>query len=114
QLSPGNPRFWRNLGHINLAVERLPDAEIAFDKALAVNADDADALCGTALIAQRQGRPKDADAIAKRIKSLNENCHGVSDGQTAAGVMQLTRMPVLASSLPIDLVSPMTPALEAL
>ena len=87
QLSPGNPRFWRNLGHINLAVERLPDAEIAFDKALAVNADDADALCGTALIAQRQGRPKDADAIAKRIKSLNENCHGVSDGETAVVVV---------------------------
>ncbi len=87
QLSPGNPRFWRNLGHINLAVERLPDAEIAFDKALAVNADDVDALCGTALIAQRQGRPKDADAIAKRIKSLDENCRGVSDGETAVVVV---------------------------
>jgi len=87
QLSPGNPRFWRNLGHINLAVERLPDAEIAFDKALAVNADDADALCGTALIAQRQGRPKDADAISKRIKSLDENCRGVSDGETAVVVV---------------------------
>ena len=87
QLSPGNPRFWRNLGHINLAVERLSDAEIAFDKALAVNADDADALCGTALIAQRQGRPKDADAIAKRIKSLDENCRGVSDGETAVVVV---------------------------
>jgi len=87
ELSPGNPRFWRNLGHINLAVERLPDAEIAFDKALAVNADDADALCGTALIAQRQGRPKDADAIAKRIKSLNENCRRVSDGETAVVVV---------------------------
>ena len=87
QLSPGNPRFWRNLGHINLAVERLPDAEIAFDKALALNADDADALCGTALIAQRQGRPKDADAIAKRIKSLDENCRGVSDGETAVVVV---------------------------
>jgi tetratricopeptide (TPR) repeat protein len=87
QLSPGNPRFWRNLGHINLAVERLSDAEIAFDKALAVNADDADALCGTALIAQRQGRPKDADAISKRIKSLDENCRGVSDGETAVVVV---------------------------
>ncbi len=86
ELSPGNPRFWRNLGHINLAVERLPDAEIAFDKALVLNADDADALCGTALIAQRQGRPKDADAIAKRIKSLDENCRGVSDGETAVVV----------------------------
>jgi tetratricopeptide (TPR) repeat protein len=88
QLSPENPRFWRNLGHINLAVERLSDAEIAFDKALAVNADDTDALCGTALVAQRQGRPKDADAIAKRIKSLDENCRGVSDGETAVVVVR--------------------------
>ena len=33
---------------------------------------------------------------------------------TAAGVTQLTRMPVLASSLPIDLVKPITAALEVL
>ena len=33
---------------------------------------------------------------------------------TAAGVTQFTRIPVFASSLPSDLVSEMTPALEAL
>ena len=33
--------------------------------------------------------------------------------RTAAGVTQFTRMLVFASSLPSDLVSPMTPALEA-
>ena len=33
--------------------------------------------------------------------------------RTAAGVTQLTRMLVFASSLPSDLVSPMTPAFEA-
>src|SRR5205823_14907756 len=87
QIDAGNLRFWRNGAPIKLAMERLPDAEIAFDKALAVNADDADALCGTALIAQRQGRPKDPGAIAKRIKSLNENCRGVSDGETAVVVV---------------------------
>jgi tetratricopeptide (TPR) repeat protein len=93
QLSPGNALFWRNLGHVNLAVDRLPEAGIAFDKALAVNSDDVDALCGAALIAQRQGRPKDADAIAKRLKSIDASCPRVSDvesvvvvvGGTAAG-----------------------------
>src|SRR5512137_1715562 len=34
--------------------------------------------------------------------------------RTAAGVTQLTRMPVFASSLPNDLVSPITPAFDAL
>jgi tetratricopeptide (TPR) repeat protein len=87
QLSPGDSLLWRNLGHLNLAVESLPEAGIAFDKALAVSADDADALCGAALVAQRQGRPKDADAIAKRIKSVDARCLRVSDGETAVGVV---------------------------
>jgi tetratricopeptide (TPR) repeat protein len=87
QLSPGDSLLWRNLGHVNLAVERLPEAGIAFDRALAVSADDADALCGAALVAQRQGRPKDADAIAKRVKSVDASCPSVSDGETAVVVV---------------------------
>jgi tetratricopeptide (TPR) repeat protein len=87
QLSPGDSLLWRNLGHLNLDVERLPEAEIAFDKALAASADDADALCGAALVAQRQGRAKDAEAIAKRIKSVDARCLRVSDGETAVGVV---------------------------
>jgi tetratricopeptide (TPR) repeat protein len=87
QLSPGNALFWRNLGHVNLAVERIPEAGIAFDRALAVNSDDADALCGAALIAQRQGRPKDADAIAKRLKSIDGSCPRVSDGESVVVVV---------------------------
>jgi tetratricopeptide (TPR) repeat protein len=87
QLSPGDSLLWRNLGHLNLAVESLPEAGIAFDKALAVSADDADALCGAALVAQRQGRPKDAEAIAKRVKSVDARCLRVSDGETAVGVV---------------------------
>ena len=87
QLSPGDSLLWRNLGHLNLDVERLPEAEIAFAKALAASADDADALCGAALVAQRQGRAKDAEAIAKRIKSVDARCLRVSDGETAVGVV---------------------------
>jgi tetratricopeptide (TPR) repeat protein len=87
QLSPGDSLLWRNLGHINLAVERLPEAGIAFDRALAVSSNDADALCGAALVAQRQGRLKDADAIAKRVKSIDGSCPSVSDGETAVVVV---------------------------
>jgi tetratricopeptide (TPR) repeat protein len=84
QLSPEDALFWRNLGHVNLAVESLPEAGFAFDRALAVKSDDADALCGAALVAQRQGRPKDADAFAKRVKSVDGSCLRVSDGESAA------------------------------
>jgi tetratricopeptide (TPR) repeat protein len=86
QLSPEDALLWRNLGYLSLAGERLPEAEIAFDRALAVKSDDADALCGAALIAQRQGRPKDADAIAKRVKSVDASCLRVSDGESVAVV----------------------------
>jgi tetratricopeptide (TPR) repeat protein len=87
QLSPGDSLLWRNLGHVNVAVESLPEAGIAFDRALAVSADDVDALCGAALVAQRQGRPKDADAIAKRVKSVDASCPRVSDGETAVVIV---------------------------
>jgi tetratricopeptide (TPR) repeat protein len=98
QLSPGDSLLWRNLGHVNLAVERLPEAGIAFDRALAVTSDDADALCGAALVAQRQGRPKDADAIARRAKSVDGSCPGVSDGESVAVVAgrSAARKPVLS------------------
>jgi tetratricopeptide (TPR) repeat protein len=98
QLSPGDSLFWRNLGHVNLAAERIPEAGIAFDRALAVSSDDADALCGAALVAQRQGRPKDADAIARRVKSADGSCLGVSTGESAAVVAggSAPRKPVLA------------------
>lgn len=77
QLLPEEASLWRNLGHVNLALERLPEAEIAFDRALALSSDDSDALCGAALVAQRQGRPNDADALRKRLKSEDGGC-GVS------------------------------------
>ena len=82
QLSPQDSRFWRNVGHVNVALERLPEAGIAFDRALAVNPDDADALCGAALVAQRLKRPKDADAITRRVKSVDGSCPDVSDAES--------------------------------
>jgi tetratricopeptide (TPR) repeat protein len=81
QLAPQEGALWNNLGQVNLALERLPEANVAFDKALGLRGDDPEALCGAALVAQRQGRRTDADALAGRVKSA-DGCRGV----TAAAV----------------------------
>ncbi len=85
QLSPRDPLLWRNLGRLNLDVDRLPDAATAFAKALAISPDDTDALCGAALVAQRQARPKGADAImiAKRVKAPDGSCPDAGDSAGA-------------------------------
>ena len=86
ELSPVEALLWRNVGHLNVTLERLPEAESAFDRALAMSSDDADALCGAALVALKSGRMKDADAIARRVKSADGSCPGVSDGESVAVV----------------------------
>jgi hypothetical protein len=88
ELSPGDPALWRNVGHLSLALERLPEAGGAFDKVLAVNSADAAALCGSALVAHRLGRAKDAFAIAGRIKSAGGSCEGLSDGESVPVVVK--------------------------
>ena len=86
ELSPADARLWRNVGHLNVTLERLPEAGSAFDRALAVSADDADALCGAALVAHRLGRTKDAEAMAKRAGSADAGCPVMSDGESVAVV----------------------------
>ncbi len=93
QLSPADALLWRNLGQVNLALERLPEAAIAFDKAIGVNPDDVVALCAAALVAQRQGRPKDADAIAARVKSVDGSCRGMGDADSAMFIRPAARKP---------------------
>jgi tetratricopeptide (TPR) repeat protein len=83
QLAPGDSATWRNLGQLNLAVDRLPEAGAAFDKALALNPDEADARCGAALVAQRQARPKDPDAIVRRPISTGSSCADLGSAETA-------------------------------
>jgi len=81
QLMPADALLWSNLGRVNLAFERLPEAKLAFDRALALRADDPDSLCGEALIAQRQGRSGDANAL---VKAANVGCPGVSTATAVA------------------------------
>ena len=77
QLAPQDGSVWNNLGQVNLSLERLPEASTAFDKALGLRGDDPEALCGAALVAQKQGRRSDADALAGRVRSA-DGCRGVT------------------------------------
>ena len=88
ELSPGDALLWRNLGHLNVALDRLPEAEWAFDKALAISSDNADALCGAALVAHKLGRPKDAADIAKRVDPGFGRCPGLDDGESVTVVVR--------------------------
>jgi tetratricopeptide (TPR) repeat protein len=82
-LAPGDGEAWNGLGRIHVALERWRDAGAAFDKALAVRADDPDALCGASVVARREGRPKDAEAIARRMNA-DVGCKGFGESQSVA------------------------------
>ena len=83
-LAPEDALLWNNLGHVNLSLERLPEAKVAFDRALSLRADDPDALCSAALVAQRQGRTSDADAFAGQVKAADGGCPGVASAAPVA------------------------------
>jgi tetratricopeptide (TPR) repeat protein len=83
QLAPQDGLPWRNLGQINLTVDRLPEAAVAFGKALAVNPDDAGARCGAALVAQRQARPKDPAAVTRQVGPVDGGCFDMSFSEIA-------------------------------
>jgi hypothetical protein len=98
ELSPEDAPLWRNVGHLNLRLDLLPEAGSAFDRALAADSDDADALCGAALVARRQGRTKDADAIARRLKSADAGCQALGDGESVTVVVSTVPATKPASS----------------
>ena len=87
-LSPENVELWRSVGHLNLALERLPEAGSAFEKVLAANANDGDALCGTALAAHRLGKIKDAAVIVARVKSAGGSCQDLGESESVAVVVK--------------------------
>ena len=82
-LAPADGDAWSGLGRVNIALEKWPDAGAAFEKALAVRADDQDALCGAAAVARREGRARDADALAKRMTS-EAACFGLGEPESVS------------------------------
>jgi tetratricopeptide (TPR) repeat protein len=84
ELSPDDALLWRNLGHLNLTLERLPEAGSAFDRSLELRADDTDAQCGSAMVAHKLGRTKEAEAISRQVRSAEGNCPAMGDGENVA------------------------------
>ncbi len=84
KLAPADLNAWRNLGYVEVALERLPEARNAFDKALALNAEDADALCGAARVAGAQSRAKEAGELMARVARTGTRCEDTSEAAKAA------------------------------
>lgn len=78
ELSPRTAVLWNDLGQVNLSLQRLPEAKVAFERALALRPDDPDSLCGAAQVAQRDGRASDAEALAAQVRNLSVRCSGVN------------------------------------
>lgn len=76
-LDPVDVFVQLQVGTLSTQLGRLPQARTAFEQALAADPDNPDALCGTVAIAQRQGRGKDAEAMAKQLRGTEQKCRDV-------------------------------------
>jgi tetratricopeptide (TPR) repeat protein len=73
-LDDGDLSSWVQAGNLSTQLDRLPEARAAFDKVLAASPDHLGALCGKAQLAQRAKQPKEAEAIARQLKSIDGRC----------------------------------------
>jgi cytochrome c-type biogenesis protein CcmH/NrfG len=71
-------------GILNARLNRLPEAKLAFAKALALNPENADAQCGEAWIAQRQARPKEVNATAMQAMPPDGKCRDLIEPKNVA------------------------------
>src|SRR4030095_294417 len=62
------------VGLLNAQLDHVSEAKVAFAHVLEMNPLDVDALCGAESIAQKEGRSKDADAIARQLKAGDLHC----------------------------------------
>jgi tetratricopeptide (TPR) repeat protein len=95
-VAPESAASWRNLGHVEVALERWPEARSAFDKSLALKADDLDALCGAAQVANAQGRAKDAVELTARVAQAGTGCPDTGSAVRSAAV-SVPRKPAAAA-----------------
>jgi tetratricopeptide (TPR) repeat protein len=83
-IDPNDVESVVQVGILNTKYDRMPAAKAAFDKVLAANPAHVDALCGQQLVAQRDGRAKDADAFAAKLRALDAKCRDWAEGATVA------------------------------
>jgi tetratricopeptide (TPR) repeat protein len=74
-------------GILNTRLGRLPEARLAFAKALALNPDDADARCGETLIALKQARVNEGNVPATQARANDGRCRDVIDRTNATVVL---------------------------
>ncbi len=67
-----------NIGEINAQLNRLPQARAAFESVLAANPENQDAMCGAVQVAQRQGRGKDVEGIARALRAADRKCADIA------------------------------------
>ncbi|HXX85835.1 MAG TPA: tetratricopeptide repeat protein [Casimicrobiaceae bacterium] len=72
------------VGVLNMQIGALSAAKVALAKALALAPGDADALCAAAFLAQREGRPRDAEATFLQVTSSGGKCRAPNAGETAS------------------------------
>ena len=77
-------------------LSQIQEAGRAFDKALALNPGDADALCGAASVAQRQSRPKVTDASSRTVPAAG-GCSGPGAGDIVVAPIGTSSVKVVSS-----------------
>lgn len=117
EASPDSVRAWVNLGNVEAARGRPPDAERAYRRALSISPEDTDALNNLAWLLLREGsRLEEAEALARaaaarrgpeqarvldtlaRIQSARGRC-----ADADATYAEALALPALAHSQPMDL-----------
>lgn len=83
-------------GTLNAQLGHFAAAKVAFDKAFALNPDDTTTLCGAALLASKEGRVKDAEAMTLRAMSLDGRCPLAVEGEA----VRVATAPVAKKSVP--------------
>lgn len=83
-LDPADVYVQLQVGTLSAQLGRLPQARTAFEMVLAADPDNPDALCGTVAVAQRQGRGKDAEAMAKQLRGTEHKCRDVPSAVATA------------------------------
>ena len=83
-LDPKDVDSLVQIGIVHVKSDRMPQARAAFDRALAANPANVDALCAQQFVAQRDNRAKDADALAKQLRAVDGKCRDFTEGATVA------------------------------
>jgi len=84
EVDPKDAASLVQVGILNVQLGRLPAAKVALAKALALSPSDTDAQCALAFLAQREGRPRDAEAMFLQVTSSGGKCRDPNAGETAS------------------------------